>query len=392
VTLEQSWSTVAPDRSTLLLTNFIPPYREEVFRHAHRLLGGRFAVCTLTAMERNRSWPVTRETSFTRRTLPGVQTFVKRLQLPLHVNVGVSRAIREVAPAVVVVTGFDTPAYWRAQQVCRADGRGFVFWSGTHASSGAFRSRLATAVRRYFVSRCDAYLAYGTLAAQFLCALGARPSRIVTSTNAVDTARFRDGIADREATREALGWSGRKVVMYSGRLIPQKGVEILIRAVARAGGDYVLAIVGDGPERPANETAARAALGARAVFLGNRPYSELPRIYAAADVFVLPSRNEVWGLVINEALAAGVPAIATDATGAAHDLIVPTGAGLMVAYGDEAGLANALRRILESDDERARMRIAARAAVEDRDCEAYARDLVRAVDMAASARMHGAAA
>jgi glycosyltransferase involved in cell wall biosynthesis len=372
--------------TALLLTNFIPPYREEVYRHADQLLGGRFAVCTLSAMERNRAWPETQTKSFTRRTLPGLEPFLGRFQGTVHLNLGVSPAIRDMAPDVVVVTGFDAPAYWRAQHVCRRDRRGFVFWNGSHASSGSFRNGIATAVRRHFVARCDAFLAYGTLAARYLVALGAMPSRIVTSTNAVDTQRFRGGIAERDATREALGWSGRKVVMYSGQLIPRKGVDILIGAVARCAGHYVLAVVGDGPERARHEHRARSLLGDRAVFIGNRPYSELPRLYAAADVFVLPSRQEVWGLVVNEALAAGVPAIATDATGAAHDLIAPTGAGLMVPDGDEVALANAVRRILESDDERARMRLAARAAVATKDCEAYAGDLVRAVGIAASAR------
>jgi glycosyltransferase involved in cell wall biosynthesis len=375
---------MTPHCSALLLTNFIPPYREEVCRHAHRLLGGSFAVCTLSSMERNRAWPETQTTSFARRTLPGLQAFVERFQLPVHINFGISRAIRDMAPDVVVATGFDAPAFWRAQHVCRRDGRGFVFWNGSHASSGNFRNGLATAMRRHFVARCDAFLAYGTLAARYLVELGAAPSRIVTSTNAVDTRRFREAIPDRDATRDALGWSGRKVVMYSGRLIPQKGVDILIEAVARCAGNYVLALVGDGPERARHELRARTVLGDRAVFLGNKPYSELPRIYAAADVLVLPSRNEVWGLVVNEALAAGVPVIATDETGVAHDLIAPTGAGLMVAYGDEVGLANALRHILESDDVRAQMRLAARAAIEARDCEAYARDLVHAVAIAAS--------
>lgn len=378
-----------PSCSALLFTNFIPPYREEVYRHAHQLLGGRFAVCTLSSMERNRAWPETQATSFTRRRLPGLQAFVRRLDLSLHLNWGVSRVIHEMAPDVVVVVGFDAPAFWRAQYVCRRDRLGFVFWSGSHASSGFVRNGLATAIRRRFVAGCDAFLAYGTLAARYLTALGATPSRIVTSANAVETRRFSEGIAHRDATRDSMGWFGRKVVMYSGQLIPRKGVDVLIGAVARCAGDYVLVIVGDGPERAQDERRARSMLGDRAVFLGNRSYSELPRLYAAADVFVLPSRREVWGLVVNEALAAGVPVIATEATGAAHDLIASTGAGLVVPEGDEGALAAALCHVLERDDERARMCVAGRATVETRDCEAYARDLVRAVAMAASARHEG---
>lgn len=371
-----------PDPRVLLLTNFVPPYREEVYRHASALLGGRFSVCTLAGMERGRAWPESRHVGFELRTLPGLQLLVRSLELPIHLNLGVARAIREAAPDVVVLTSFASPAFWRAQQVCRRDGRRLVFWCGSHASSGLLRSPLLMALRRRFVGRCDAFLTYGTLATRYLVSLGAAPARIVTSTNAVDTRRFEAGIPDRDATRAALGWSGRKVVMYSGRLIPLKAVDVLIAAVARAGGDPLLAIVGDGPERPALERRARALLGDRARFLGDRPYGELPSLYGAADVFVLPSRREVWGLVVNEALAAGVPVVASTATGAAHDLIGPTGAGLLVEPDDELGLTAALRHILDDDEARARMRHAAREAVATRDCAAYARDLVRAISLA----------
>lgn len=371
-------------RRVLLFTNFVPPYREEVFRHVSALLGGNFVVCTLTGMERGRVWPETHNPAFERRTLPGMQLRISRLDLPLHFNVGVARVIHEAAPDVVVLTNLAAPAFWRAQQICRREHRPVVFWCGSHASSGLFHNPLLMALRRAFVARCDAFVTYGTLATRYLVMLGADPARIVTSTNAVDTRLFRAGIEDRGSTRETLGWSRRKVVMYSGRLIPLKAVNLLVAAVARIGGDCLLAIVGDGPERGALERQARGLLGDRAVFLGNRPYAELPRLYAAADVLVLPSLREAWGLVVNEALAAAVPVIATEATGAAHDLVGPTGAGLVVPTGDVTALTEALRRVVEDDELRARMRVAAQEAVATRDCAAYAGDLVRAVSLAAS--------
>jgi glycosyltransferase involved in cell wall biosynthesis len=85
------------------------------------------------------------------------------------------------------------------------------------------------------------------------------------------------------------------------------------------------------------------------------------REYAEADVFVLPSLSEPWGMVLNEAAAAGLPLVATDAAGAAHELIDEGQNGFMVPAGDEGALAGALRRL--ASDETLRMAAGAHSRV-----------------------------
>ena len=150
--------------------------------------------------------------------------------------------------------------------------------------------------------------------------------------------------------RPAYGWTEDVIVVgFSGKLIPLKRVEDLIDAVAilqseglRAG----LLVVGDGPNRGALEKRAR---GLRwAAFAGFQNQSELAACYACMDVFVLPSRSETWGLVLNEAMLFHLPVIASSMVGAGEDLIEPGENGYIFDVGDVRGLANHLRHLVES--------------------------------------------
>jgi len=120
-----------------------------------------------------------------------------------------------------------------------------------------------------------------------------------------------------------------------------------ITAIASLGEDgkrFVLAYIGAGPLEPRVRAAAKQH-GVRAHVLGFRNQSELPALYAAADLLVLPSRepSETWGLVVNEAFACGLPAVVSDAAGCAPDLITEGQSGSVYPRGDCAALGRALR-------------------------------------------------
>jgi glycosyltransferase involved in cell wall biosynthesis len=105
---------------------------------------------------------------------------------------------------------------------------------------------------------------------------------------------------------------------------------------------------------------------ANATLLGFRNQSELPAIYAAADVLVLPSdRQETWGLVINEAMAAGLPVIASDAVGCVPDLITPGVTGDRFPTGDVDALAAALRALIDDPTRGPRMAAGAVARISE---------------------------
>jgi len=208
--------------------------------------------------------------------------------------------------------------------------------------------------------------------------------------NGIDLTRFRpplDPAAARADARRLLGLPlEASVVGAVGRLDPQKGLDTLVRAFARlhgAGAPPLLALVGEGPQRRELEWLARSlGVADRVRLVGRR--ADVPRLLPGLDLFVMPSRWEGFGLALAEALAAGVPAVAS----AVDSLPEVLGdAGRLVAPDEPEALAGALSELLGDADERARLaalgpRRAARFGVE-RMVAGYAR-LYRAVLGAAS--------
>jgi len=123
-----------------------------------------------------------------------------------------------------------------------------------------------------------------------------------------------------------------------GELIPRKGTDVLIRAFARAAQslpDISLKIVGDGPERNTLMGRVPEQFRDRVTFTGLVPFAERTKPFARSDVFVHPARHDGWGVVIQEALSAGLPVIATRQTGAAYDLVEEGKNGFLVEADDE---------------------------------------------------------
>lgn len=185
--------------------------------------------------------------------------------------------------------------------------------------------------------------------------IGADPSRTVLIPDAFDDARY--ALAGREAR------SGPVRFVTVGRLVPEKGHDALIRALALARGtglDAELVIVGSGPELASLRAQAESQGVASVVsFRGAVPRDNLPRELAAADAFVLPSLREGFGVALVEALATGLPAVATRSGG--PEDILSAEDGLLVEPGDPEALAAAMSRLAASLDSHDRAAIAGRA-------------------------------
>jgi len=183
---------------------------------------------------------------------------------------------------------------------------------------------------------------------------GATPEKIFLARYAVDNERFQTQAdyyrVSRQTIRDENGWRQRYLLLYVGRLVAFKRVDVLIEALRRLStkrSDVGLVIVGDGPER---ERLRRLAQGMPYVyFAGFQDQSDLPKYYGVADIFVLPSVCEPWGLVVNEAMASGLPVIAAGKVGAARDLIIEGDNGDLVPENDPVALASAIDRACESE-------------------------------------------
>ena len=223
-------------------------------------------------------------------------------------------------PDALVVGGWNLKAHWQA--LAAAQRLRIPVFARTDSQAmpgdGWWRPLMRQLLHRPLLRRFDGFLAAGSRSVAYLRGIGIAPARIAVVPHAIDVARFATARAERDATRRAQGADGRPVLVFVGRLVPMKRVDRLLAALAvLPPGACSLWVVGDGPMRAALERQA-AHLPVR--FMGFRNQSELPALLAAADVLVLPSERDTWGVVVNEMLAAGGRALVSESAGCAPDL------------------------------------------------------------------------
>ena len=159
--------------------------------------------------------------------------------------------------------------------------------------------------------------------------------------------------------------SAETVFYFCGQMIARKGLDLLLSAFARLvekNPAVQLRLVGREAELPAELAKLPPAARARIVYEGFQPPEELPRFFSQADVFVLPSRYDGWGVVVNQALGAGLPIICSDAVGAAHDLIEEGINGCTFPAGDRDALLAQMERLAADSTLRAAWGEASRQA------------------------------
>jgi len=196
--------------------------------------------------------------------------------------------------------------------------------------------------------------------------------------------RFADTPERLARARELRAAHRRPIVLFVGRLVYYKGVEVLVRAMEHVDADVVF--IGRGPlESQLREKAVARGISDRVTFLGPQPADELSAWFVAADVFCLPSvaRSEAFGLVQIEAHAAGTPVVSTDLTTGVPFANLDGVTGLTVPVGDAGALADALNTLLADDVLRARLGKQARErAVSDFTVGRMARDTLAVYDEA----------
>lgn len=315
-----------------LLTEIPAPYRIPLFNALAELVD--FRVLFLARADPRRPFyePHRNEWRFDHRVLPG--RGLRHARRWVVFNRSVLRELQRFRPDAVGVGGWNQPAFWEALAYCRVRRVPLLVWVESTARDARSEARLLRLARRAMIDGAAGFFVPGRASAEYVQSFGVVNERIAIAPNAIDDSLFARAAVDR-------GGRSLCTFLYAGRLDPEKSVDVLLRAFEQVPGELVLAGSGSDEER----LRALAPNGVR--FLGPLHRDELVAWYAAADVFVLPSRSEPWGIVLNEAAAAGLPLIATEEVGAAHELIEEGVNGFRVPAGDAGALAAAMRRLAE---------------------------------------------
>jgi glycosyltransferase involved in cell wall biosynthesis len=323
-----------------VITNIIAPYKSPLFQELSRRLKGDLLVVYETAMESNRRWTPESSLAFENIVLPSFSIDLRRLVSDLYVHVPWRplAPLRRFMPDVVIAGGgaWTSPANIAALTARKHYGWRFVPWWGSFDrpwQSGARRT--LDPIASWFVRAGDAWIAFGSKARDQLIRYGADPQRITIARE----------IPGRNMAQEWLGAREKRNgnapprYLFVGQLIERKGLRVLLSAFDDIPNGE-LWIAGDGEMLP--EVQDAVARNPRIRYLGHRSTPELHEFYGKADVLVLPSLYEVWGIVVNEALMHGLPVVTTSQVGAAADLIEPGVNGIMIRPGNAAELAAAM--------------------------------------------------
>jgi glycosyltransferase involved in cell wall biosynthesis len=310
-----------------LLNNQIPPYRVPVYNHLSELCD---LSIILSGYESNRSgWR-----DYAEKNLSGsiVVEFASGWIVPyrrssvqavfdehyLHIHPGYFTALLKYRPDVVISTEMG-PRSVCAYVYSMLFGRPLYIWWGGTMHTERERGTLRLSVRRLLVgSKLVRFISYGESSTEYLSSIGVNEDRICQIQNCVDDVLFRK---QQSGARVIEG--GTRRLLYVGQLVGRKGVEELLHGYERARKRSLplsLTIVGEGAELSRYRRLVEANGIEDVAFVGSVGADEMPGLYHSHDVLVFPTLEDVWGLVVNEALLSGLPVLCSQYAGCAGEL------------------------------------------------------------------------
>lgn len=355
-------------KKILILCPWYAPYRTPLLRE----LAGEFDITVLYTMPREagREWPVPENLPFKTVFLKPVflwKTDVRKMfgeRLLIRYPAGLVRMLMKTRPDVIVALEFRLDCMigclWSILRGC-----GYVTWSDMTPYHDMRLDPLRILSRRLLLSRSHALIGSCTDTLRhfaenfgypkekaFLSILSAHAHELAVSA----------GIPEKPAGKD----DGQIRFLYVGELIPRKGVDLLIRAFAKVHTNMpgsLLTLVGKGVDKNALEKLAQdLGCGNAVIFRGSIPYEQVPAEMIQHDVFVLPTRLDVFGLVVAEAMSCGLPVICSLYAGAADDLVKDN--GFIVDPEDAAGFASAMEKLAREPQLRTRMAEAGKTLLE----------------------------
>lgn len=369
-------------------------YRDPLFARISREPDLEIEVIYCTEREDGRDWLVEKQT-FPHHFLKSYSLWArKRDGFVLKASPGVWRRLSEGRIDAVITGGYLQPTMQLAMLWCKLHEVPYLILSESHNLNRRpfLRRFFKTPLIRAAVSGAASFLVMSARSRDYLVSYGADPDRIFRFPNTPDVAELQRQVlkwkAQRQDVRRELGLGAGTVILYLGRLVEAKDVQLLLRAFQILedkcpGAELVIA--GEGPQRAILENLARDLGLRRCHFLGLVQPDDAPRIYAVADIFALPSREEPWGVVVLEAMACGLPVVVSDKVGA-RDLVDEGDTGFVLPAGDARVWADALGA-LEADPAR-RLRLGANGAetIRRNDYEMCVHELRRALCAAGVSR------
>jgi glycosyltransferase involved in cell wall biosynthesis len=339
-------------------------------------------------MEHNRQWKpwkTSRSLSFKTVILNG--TRIKQGEGYFYIQPELFGILRGIRPDIVINSEFNLNSLC-GSLFGRLHKRKTLLWSEATCYSEHNRSHARRLYRRFLVKLNDGVVASGLDAKAHLLSLGVPEHSCFVAVDAVEDIKNRSDypVLERRAMSIRSGFSGT-ILLYSGQLIERKGVANLLDTykIVSSQHDVSLLIMGSGPLENRLKQKVQHERIKNVHFLGFMNETDKWVYYLASDIFVLPTRLDVWGLVVNEAMVCGLPVVCSKYAGAARDLVVDGENGRVVDPFDIAGFSLAIEQLATDKSKRQKMGSSSRTRIAEYSIEESAQGFLRAIDEVGSA-------
>lgn len=330
-----------------IITNIPTPYRQKQWEYYSKSDALDITIFYCAKLEEGRHWSID--------SAEGVkEIFLRGLTYKsLHFNPGVLKVIFKDFD-MFLVGGYGYPSVIMSILSLKLLKKPWAMFIDGVSPLSIEKENYGGVFKEFLVKGADAYFANGTVGSEYLKSYGITPERIFNQYMTVDVDYFKEKGKNASKFRNEIRQKyhvdeDTVLVIYSGRLVEYKGVQDLIEAIKilKNKGDAVKAlIVGDGIFKEDLMELSRD-VAQDVIFAGHVDPTELHRYYYASDVFVLPTHNDSWGLVVNEAMACCLPVIVTDAAGCCLDLIQDN--GFVIKHGDVSELSHSIGKMLDKE-------------------------------------------
>jgi glycosyltransferase involved in cell wall biosynthesis len=333
----QSIFNPASSLDLVWFTNIPTPYRVPIWKVLQSRI--RFELLFLSSSQRDRDWDLENSLQgLNYRSFQGKAIYLSS-SLPLYLNFIKSiRRLRKINPKTIYIDGWESPAFFITALYAKKIGMELIYGYRSTKDSHRFNNLFIRKIRSAIFSKADFIVTAGAASTKAVEAMGIAPEKIITLFNPVDVGWFHSFAKDHRTPQS----HGHRYI-YVGQLIERKNVASVIRAFAAVkNDDDSLIIAGDGPlaselKRLSNSLGIEHLVQ----FVGHKSQEELAELYAASNTFILASTNEVWGLVINEALASGLHVVISNKCGAAD--FVKEMKGTYVCGTDQLSIQEAMK-------------------------------------------------
>ena len=334
---------VTMKKRVAIITNIPSPYRVGQFINLqNKILEYEFFFIFSDIGDKERSWDV---------NLEGLRNAVFLNSKPLmlksksevrgyYLSLDVIKTLNSISPDVVIVCEYNMISI-QAFLYCKIKKIKVISMTDGTLNAEKRFGQLRKLLRRLIIPRADMCIASSTKSKELQIYYGAKEDRIIVAYLTVDVGYFR---FEREE------YHSHKL-LFIGSLIERKGIDLLLKALSLVKKDYTLTIVGNGEEKSRLvDYVEQNGMKEFVEFVPFKQKEELKEIYNTHDIFILPTREDCFGLVINEAMAASMPVISSCYADGAYDLVIDGENGYIVNPYDSVKFANTIEKLIENDE------------------------------------------